>query len=395
MTTTPNETESQDNTPVRVLLVDDEPALLKAYERMLRATGAEVYAASTGTEALQTLKQTSYDVVVSDIHMDDMNGITLLKSIRRQAADLPVILITGLPTVESAVEAVEYGALRYLRKPVSRDDLVKAIMHGEKLHRIARLKREVAQHLGEGEKPPGDRAGLEASFERALQSLWIAYQPIINWSEQKIEAYEAFVRTKEPSIPHPGALLSAAERLGRLFDLGQAIRAHIGTTISELAPECDIYVNLHPADLMDDTLYDPNSPLRIHSHKIVLEITERDSLDGVDVIPERVARLRELGFRIAVDDLGAGFAGLSYFARIEPEVVKLDMSLIRDIDQTVTKQRLVFSLTQVAKELGMTVIAEGIETAGERDQVNRLGCDLLQGYLFAKPAPPFPKPRWS
>lgn len=389
------EKTTQDTSRVRVLLVDDETTLCKAYERMLKASGAEVYAASTGREALQALEQTSYDVVLSDIHMDDMDGIELLKNIRRQAVDLPVILMTGLPTVESAVQAVEYGALRYLRKPVSRDDLVQAVMHGEKLHRIARLKREVAQHLGDGERPPGDRAGLEASFERALQSLWIAYQPIINWSEQKVEAYEAFVRTKEPSIPHPGALLSAAERLGRLFDLGQAIRAHIGATISNSAPECDIYVNLHPADLMDETLYAPDSPLLAHSHKIVLEITERDTLDGVDIVPDRVARLRELGFRIAVDDLGAGYAGLSYFARIEPEVVKLDMSLIRDIDQTVTKQRLVYSLTQVAKELGMTVIAEGIETVGERDQVNSLGCDLLQGYLFAKPAAPFPIPRWS
>ncbi|MCA9523679.1 MAG: EAL domain-containing protein, partial [Myxococcales bacterium] len=114
------------------------------------------------------------------------------------------------------------------------------------------------------------------------------------------------------------------------------------------------------------------------------------TLDDVRDVASRVVRLREMGFRIAIDDLGAGYAGLSYFARLEPEVVKLDMSLIRHIDHELTKQRVVASMVSVSHELGMTVIAEGVEIEGERDTAHALGCDLLQGYLFAKPAPPFP-----
>jgi len=97
---------------------------------------------------------------------------------------------------------------------------------------------------------------------------------------------------------------------------------------------------------------------------------------------------------VAIDDLGAGYAGLSYFAQLTPEVVKIDIALVRDIHKEPVKRKLVGSLTSVCKELGMLVVAEGVETAAERDVVAELGCDLQQGYLFAKPGPPFPPVAW-
>jgi EAL domain-containing protein (putative c-di-GMP-specific phosphodiesterase class I) len=127
---------------------------------------------------------------------------------------------------------------------------------------------------------------------------------------------------------------------------------------------------------------------------VVLEITERSSLDEVKDARRRVAALREMGFRIAVDDLGAGYAGLSSFTLLEPEIVKLDMSLIRDIHITSTKQKVVRSMTALSKDMGMTVVAEGVETQAERDCLVDLGCDLLQGFLFAKPGRAFPGVVW-
>ena len=97
-----------------------------------------------------------------------------------------------------------------------------------------------------------------------------------------------------------------------------------------------------------------------------------------------------MGFRIAVDDLGAGYAGLTSFAQLEPEVVKLDMALVRGVHQQPTKLTLVRTMITMCRELGMLVVAEGIETPEERDAIVDAGCDLLQGYLFAKPGPAFP-----
>jgi len=111
-------------------------------------------------------------------------------------------------------------------------------------------------------------------------------------------------------------------------------------------------------------------------------------------IQERMAALRARGYRIAVDDLGAGYAGLSSLASLQPEVVKLDMSLVRGVDQQPIKQRLVASLQTLGGPLGIRVVAEGVETQAERDTLIAIGCDLFQGYLFAKPARAFPTVNW-
>jgi EAL domain-containing protein (putative c-di-GMP-specific phosphodiesterase class I) len=100
-----------------------------------------------------------------------------------------------------------------------------------------------------------------------------------------------------------------------------------------------------------------------------------------------VRSLRALGFRIAIDDLGAGYAGLTSFAILEPEVVKLDMSLVRGVNDEPIKRRLVSSMVTLCKELGILVVAEGIETEAERETLASVGCDLLQGFLLGRPAP--------
>jgi EAL domain-containing protein (putative c-di-GMP-specific phosphodiesterase class I) len=102
-------------------------------------------------------------------------------------------------------------------------------------------------------------------------------------------------------------------------------------------------------------------------------------------VRQRVAKLRRLGYRIALDDLGAGYAGLTSFAHLEPDIVKVDRSLIQDIGTDRTKQKLLGSLAQLCGQLDMRVICEGIETREERDTIISLDCDLLQGYLFARP----------
>ena len=155
-----------------------------------------------------------------------------------------------------------------------------------------------------------------------------------------------------------------------------------------------LFLNVLPRDLDDPLLYDPHSPLADVAPRIVLELTERSDLAEVKDSLGRVGRLRQMGYRIAVDDLGAGYAGLSSFAALEPEYTKFDMSLIRGIDGSPVKRRIVGSMVTLCRDLGCRVVAEGVETAEERAVLDDLGCDLMQGYLFAKPASPFPDVRW-
>jgi EAL domain-containing protein (putative c-di-GMP-specific phosphodiesterase class I) len=378
----------------RVLVVEDEEPLLRAYGRMLEGAGFTTVLASSGREAMAAIEKDEVAAVVSDINMSNMDGMQLLRAVRERDLDLPVILVTGNPTIDTAARAVEYGALRYLVKPVEKIVLVETVGRAVKLHSIAHLKREAAAYLGTEDRMAGDRAGLEASLARGLDTLWMAYQPIVNPRRQQVIAFEALVRTREPTLPHPGVLFSVAEQLGRVHEVGRAIRASVARTLAERPIESDIFMNLHPTDLLDEALYSPDSPISPFARQVVLEITERAALDSGADIPGRIRRLRSLGFRVAIDDLGAGYAGLSYFALLTPDVVKLDITLVRNIHQEEIKRKLVGSLTSLCKDLGMLVVAEGVETAEERDTTLELGCDLLQGFLFAKPAPPFPEVSW-
>lgn len=376
-----------------VLLVDDEPTITRGYGRSLSACGYTVEIAHDGTQAAALFRQRAFDVIISDISMPGMNGLELLRAVREHDLDVPVIIMTGAPAVQSAVEAMEYGAYRYLVKPIDPTQLEEVIGRAVRLHQMARVRRQALEQYRAGGRQIGDRAGLEARFERALDSVWIAYQPIISWSTRTLFAYEALVRNEEPALRSPGDLFEAAERLGRLHELGQMIRQRVADTIRDIPAPGLVFVNVHTADLQDDSLFHPSSPLSEHASRVVLEITERAALDQVKDLMARMAQLRKMGYRIAVDDLGAGYAGLTSFAQLEPEVVKVDMSLVRGIDSSPTKQKLLSSIIALCRDLQIQIIAEGIETEAERDTLIRLGGDLCQGYLFAHPGRPYPVPR--
>jgi len=373
-----------------VLLADDDAVVARSLARLLERSGFRVDTAADGSIAAEILKGDTFDLILSDITMPGMTGLELLRVVREFDLDTPVILMTAGPDVRTAIQAIEHGALRYLTKPIDRGDLISEVEYGVRMGRLARLKREALQHIGDLDKFVGDRAGLESRFLRAVAQIGMAYQPIVSWTARRVYAYEALVRSREATLPHPGALFDAAERTSRLSDLGRAIRRAVARDVLEKADT--IFVNLHPRDLEDADLFSATAPLSAVARRTVLEITERASLEDVKDVRERIGELRKLGFRIAVDDLGAGYAGLTTFAHLQPDFAKLDMSLVRNVDRDATKQRVVHTMARLCRELGVLVVAEGIETPAERDMLVELGCDLLQGFLFARPGPPFPTP---
>ncbi len=372
---------------LEVLVVDDEPEMRALAARALTRSGCKVDAVSNAMDALALFKRgRSFSVVVTDLSMPGITGTEFLKLIREFDLDVPVIMVTGNPSLESAVAIIEYGGFRYLQKPVDVEVLRHAVFSASAMHRLAVLKRR-ALELSEGDGwLIGDRAGLDARFDSALEQLWVAFQPIVRWSDKSVFGYEALVRSDEPTLGTPGLLFDAAERLGRVREVGRAVRRVVAEIADRAPPDTMMFVNLHAADLGDESLYGPTAPLSAHAPHVVLEITERTSLSRVSDVRSCMTRLRALGYRIAVDDLGAGYAGLSSFSQLEPDVAKLDMSLVRGIDTSKRKASIVRSmLTVCQRELGTYVVCEGVETEAERDTLTTLGADLLQGYLFAKP----------
>jgi EAL domain-containing protein (putative c-di-GMP-specific phosphodiesterase class I) len=368
----------------RVLVVEDDEGLMEAYSDLLLDEGFDVTPAPDGEAAVRSLGEQSFDVVLTDVVMPGWNGVDVLRVVRERDLDVPVVLVTGSPSVETAVQALEMGALHYLLKPVSGAELVRCVEHAAQLRKLVAVKREALRYLGRNDALVGDRAGLETVFGRALDSLFMAYQPIVRTRDGSVFAWEGLLRTREPQVAGPLAFLEMAERLGRVQELGRTIRATVARTAARTRGVM-FFINLHPDDLLDEDLYDPAAPLSALASEVVLEITERSPLEGVPDMRSRVARLRALGFRLAVDDLGSGYAGLASFATLAPDFVKIDRGLIDGIDQEEIKRRLVGSIVSVSRDMGIAVVAEGVETPAERQVAAELGCDLLQGFLFRRP----------
>lgn len=381
----------------KLLVVDDDRALLRAYQRVLGRRGWTLATAADGFAASKLMETTSFDVIVSDINMPECDGLSFLRTVREHDADVPVILVTGTPCVDSSIRAIEDGVFRYLLKPVPNEALLEVVSRAARYHELARLKRRALELVGSEQKRVAERAELARRFATATELLWMAFQPIVSWRERRVFGYEALLRTDESTLRSPIEFLSAAERLDAVHELGRAVRAKVADAARCLEAEADdvaLFVNLHSHDLNDPTLREACSPLSAIAKRVVLEITERVALEGVANVASQIGALKAMGFRIAVDDLGAGYAGLSSVTQLEPEIVKLDMSLVRGIDTSSNKQRIVASMSALCASLGILCVAEGVETPAERDTLVSLGCDLLQGYLFARPDRGFPRARW-
>lgn len=246
---------------------------------------------------------------------------------------------------------------------------------------------ECCPRCGRGEGP--SRPGW--TFYPAIRSS-LAYQPIVNVATQRVFGYEALLRPQNPDFESPQQLLVAAEQAGLLHELGRSIRETAAAAARRLPRGTSILVNLHPHDLFDEELYDAKAPLSTIAWRVILEINEHSVIGGA--AQGRFERLRRLGFRLAIDDLGAGYAGLNSWTQIKPDLVKLDMTLVRGIHLHPLKRSLVRAMVHACKDLGVLLVAEGVESGAERDALLEARCPLMQGYLFGRPEAAFSEPRF-
>jgi EAL domain-containing protein (putative c-di-GMP-specific phosphodiesterase class I) len=368
---------------IHVLLVDDDDAVRNAFRRVLESRGYQVRACRSGAEALSSFARGEFDALVSDVRMPGMSGLALLRAVRERDGDLPVILMTGNPDLESAAQAAAASAFQYLVKPIESERLGRIIERAANVGRIARVKREYVEEFGSGTFRVGSRAEIGVCA-RAPGTLCVTQQPIVTAGEHAPFAHELRIErdSSEPSEP----ALQAVERPSRVSELGRAVRQLCARG------SCDqdslLFVNLEPHDLEDEALYRASAPLTAVASRVVLEITERASLESIRDLRERVARLRALGFRIALDAFGAGYAGLTSFAWLEPEFVKLDRELISELQLSATKRKIVRSLVELWHAMGIRLIGAGVEMAEEASALCELGCDYVQGSLFAETSAP-------
>lgn len=378
-----------------VLVAEDDPSCGRLFSRVLESAGFEVVWVQQGNAAADALLARRFDLVLADILLPGASGIDLLALVRDLGLGARVILVTGLPTIETAAEAVELGAAHYLQKPISVPRLLEAAVRAARGARLAAERREALARLGVPDEVEADLGALSGQLDRALESMWIAFQPILDGQRGEVFGYEALLRSRRSTLITPQAVLSVAERLGRTVEVGRRVRELVAARADAVPGEAQIFVNLHAADLGDPRLHDPRGPLGRHAARVIFEVTERVALHQAADLARRAQELRELGYRLAIDDLGAGYASLSCLAEIEPEFVKVDISLVRGLDGSPLKQKLVASIATLCAQIGARAVAEGIETERERDCALSLGCELQQGFLFGRPDFEFARPSWA
>jgi EAL domain-containing protein (putative c-di-GMP-specific phosphodiesterase class I) len=233
--------------------------------------------------------------------------------------------------------------------------------------------------------------GAEGVRALRLEQIGVAFQPIVKLSTGKVFGQEALVRCKRPEYADPRALFEHAVAEDACGRLGRMIREVAFTSCGDVP----LFVNLHPAELAARWLVRPDDPIGFHSQPVYLEIPESATYSHFDLC---TSILKELcvrtGALLAVDDVGASYSSVERLVQLEPAVVKLDITVTRDIDKNPLQQAVARDMVSLCKDLSALVVAEGIENVRELAMLKELGVTLGQGYLLARPAFPPPVPVW-
>ncbi len=214
-----------------------------------------------------------------------------------------------------------------------------------------------------------------------------AYQPIVDVATRTVYGHEALVRG-----PHGEGAMSVLSQVNEenRYRFDQACRVKAIKTAAQLGIQERISINFLP-----NAIYKPEVCIRTtleaaRAHgfpldRIIFEVTEGERVEDGPWLAEILREYKRCGLLTAIDDFGAGYAGLALLAGFQPDLIKIDMELVRNIDLSSSRQAIVRGLVRICEDLGVEVIAEGIETSAERDFLSDVGIHLMQGYLFSRP----------
>ena len=223
----------------------------------------------------------------------------------------------------------------------------------------------------------------------------VHYQPLVSLADRRIVGAEALVRWNHPDhgILMPAQFVRLAEDNGTILGIGglvleQACR-QAQTWQREFGVTLQVGVNLSARQFqqagMADVVAGVLRATGVDPQQLCLEITENLAMDDIDLTSNVLTKLHTLGVRLAIDDFGTGHSSLGYLARFPIDVVKVDQSFVRDIEHDEVKSAIVSAMVALSQAIGSTTVVEGVETLAQLEAVKRLGCDVAQGYYFARP----------
>ncbi|MFC1609645.1 EAL domain-containing protein [Myxococcota bacterium] len=374
---------SDDEDRRRVLLVD--PSAERAQEYVSALSPLFDMVVTTAPENASVLcTNESFDVIIAESSLEGDGAVDFLTdSIRVQPDAVRVLILSDrdhfVTLKVRSLSAIDH----FLLRADASSYLVSAIQDGL-------FRRDVTTRPG-GEQSMTRDMWSERVY-RALTGvlssggIHMVYQPIIDSDSGETFGVEALCRCNEPLLENPTTLFKVAVRSGRVWQLSRLVRKAVVNDAGELPTDLRLFVNLDPLDLDDPEFLEGEEYLQEIRSRLVFEITERVTFPDLSRVQSNLNELRKWGYQFAVDDLGAGFAGLNSVALLEPNFIKVNAFLIRGINESNSRGKIVRRIVEFANDAGVRIIAEGIETKEEADVAKGLGCHLLQGYYFARPS---------
>jgi EAL domain-containing protein (putative c-di-GMP-specific phosphodiesterase class I)/DNA-binding NarL/FixJ family response regulator len=379
--------------PIRVLIADDDASVRKVLEDLIRTDpGLQLIGSAEDADgAVELACRHRPDVAVLDVKMPGGGP----DAARRVLAGSPATWIVALSAYEddaSVRQMIAAGARSYMVKGLGAPELIAAIYRGFdgsatlSDHVAGHLVSELATRLSHEEPERERRREAGIRIRRILEDperLAIAYQPIVDLTDDcRTIGLEALSRFPDGG-GDPSCWFRDAEIHGLGVELEETAIRRALEPIDRIPPDVYVAVNTSPTTLMAPGF--PELFVDVDPKRLVVEVTEHAPIDDYAVLHERLDELTTAGVRVAVDDAGAGYASLRHILKLCPDVIKLDISLTRNIDEEPLQRALAAALVTFAHELGASIVAEGVERPEEVVVLTDLGVRYAQGYHFARP----------
>lgn len=377
----------------RILIVDDSSVQCHHAVQLARTVlpSAETVFFTAPKLALKDLRAQPVDVVLVDLEMPDMDGVELISHIVNEKLAKALVIVSAKPpsliaSVGVMAESQGMPVLGSLQKPIDADILSTTLNgFGDRLiaaKNVSPLKLEFS--------PVQLMEGISQS------QFFSYYQPKVALQDMTLSGVEALARWQHPEhgLLSPYYFIERMEKGGlidaltlQLLDQSLAIKQHWNA----MGLSFELSINLSPTSLSNtgftDWVYDHVQVFGIAPSEITFEVTENDLLGDVAKSIQTLARLRLKGFNIAIDDYGTGFANAEQLSRIPATILKLDRSMIHGVASKSQLEKVLKSTVDLANDLGMSTVAEGVELEQDLLIVKAFGIEYVQGFIFARPLP--------
>jgi len=390
----PTPRDRGDDAPIRVLIADDEPAIREALADLF--AGEEnlelVAVARDADEAIELAGRTLPDVALVDVKMPGGGGPRAAREIRSLTPHTRVVALSAHEDRSSVLDMLRAGVVGYVVKGASAGEILETVRRsilGQaslSANVTGHVVHELAGQLERQEREAAEKRQRLDRIHRVLDDparLSMVYQPIVDLRDGAMAGVEALARFDLEPIRDPDLWFAEAAAAGLSVELELAAIRLALADLHRIPADAYLSINMSPGTAASPRFAEVLEPYA--AERIILEVTEHAPVEDYDRLKEALREMRRMGVRLAVDDAGAGFASLRHILQLDPDFIKVDMSLTQNIDRERAKRALAAGLISFASEIDAWIVAEGIETETEVEALRGLGVVYGQGLYLAAP----------